>query len=544
PARVASIHDVEQSDAVLVLGEDLTNTAPVLDLAVKQATRNQPMEAAEQYGIDDWHDAAVREWVQDKKGPLFIATPGQTRLDRYAQKTYNATPNDIARLGFAVAAALNEEAPSVELSGDMQELVNEIAGALRDAKNPVIISGTSLQSESVVQAAANVAYALSTPEKPAEICYTVPEANSLGLGILDAANLSGAMQSVKDGAAETVVILENDLYRRASRSGVDELFEAAVNVVVIDHLENETTEKAQFILPTATFAEGDGTLVNNEARAQRFFQSFIQENTSIQESWRWVRDILIQDGQDDFRSWKSLDDVFGAICKNIEFFTGKEGMAPDSNFRMNDQKIPRSTHRYTGRTAIKANVNIHEQQPPEDPDSPLSYSMEGFTGKQPSSLISYFWSPGWNSVQSTSKYQQEVGGELRGGDPGVRLIEPKPNVMTKYFDTIPDAFESKSDEWFVLPLYHIFGSDETSAVSEGLSQRIPNPYIALNPSDAEKLNLSMDEKVQFSRDGREYKITLKIHDKLPAGVAGLPVGLSDLVGIELPFWTSLSGASE
>ena len=45
------------------------------------------------------------------------------------------------------------------------------------------------------------------------------------------------------------------------------------------------------VLPAGTFAETDGTLVNNEGRAQRFFQVFVPQG-DIQESWRWAQDIM------------------------------------------------------------------------------------------------------------------------------------------------------------------------------------------------------------------------------------------------------------
>ncbi len=41
PARTPSLHDVEMADAVLVLGEDLTNTAPLLDLALTPVRAEQ-----------------------------------------------------------------------------------------------------------------------------------------------------------------------------------------------------------------------------------------------------------------------------------------------------------------------------------------------------------------------------------------------------------------------------------------------------------------------------------------------------------------------
>ena len=74
---------------------------------------------------------------------------------------------------------------------------------------------------------------------------------------------------------------------------------------------------------------------------------------------------------------------------------------------------------------MHANIDVHEPKPPDDPDSPLAFSMEGYPRRsRPPRLIPRFWAPGWNSVQAVNKFQDEVGGPLRGGDPGRRLIEP------------------------------------------------------------------------------------------------------------------------
>jgi len=45
--------------------------------------------------------------------------------------------------------------------------------------------------------------------------------------------------------------------------------------------------------------------------------------------------------------------------------------------------------------------------------------MEGYPAQPPSSLTPFFWAPGWNSIQSVNKFQSEINGPLRGGDPGV-----------------------------------------------------------------------------------------------------------------------------
>ncbi len=110
--------------------------------------------------------------------------------------------------------------------------------------------------------------------------------------------------------------------------------------------------------------------------------------------------------------------------RDLPAFADVPAIAPPADFRMVGQKIPRQPHRYSGRTAMTANVDVHEPQPPDDPDSPLAFSMEGYDGQPPPALLPAFWAPGWNSVQALNKFQIEVGGPLRGGDPGRRLIEP------------------------------------------------------------------------------------------------------------------------
>ena len=59
-------------------------------------------------------------------------------------------------------------------------------------------------------------------------------------------------------------------------------------------------------------------------------------------------------------------------------------------------------------------------------------------GTRPGALIPYAWAPGWNSPQSWNKFQDEVGGHLQGGDPGIRLIEPAGGgAAMRYADGIP-----------------------------------------------------------------------------------------------------------
>ncbi len=44
---------------------------------------------------------------------------------------------------------------------------------------------------------------------------------------------------------------------------------------------------------------------------------------------------------------------------------------------------PARSHRFSGRTAIHAHLRMREPKPPDDPESPLAYSMEGSPGPPP-----------------------------------------------------------------------------------------------------------------------------------------------------------------
>ena len=161
--------------------------------------------------------------------------------------------------------------------------------------------------------------------------------------------------------------------------------------------------------------------------------------------------------------------------------------------------------------------------------------MEGYEGEPPPSLIPRFWAPGWNSIQSLNKFQSEVGGSLNGGDPGQRLVEPA-HTGLKFFGEVPHAFERHSDDSLIVPLYHIFGSEELSVLSTGIAERAPQLYIAVNDDDATGLGVNDGEQVALYLRESTYSLQVKSSPAIPKGVAGLSVGLRELPFVDLPAW--------
>ncbi len=531
--RTLTMKEVEKADAVLVLGEDLNNTAPMLALAVRQSVRQRPMKKVAAARIPEWNDAAARELIQEEKGPLFIGSLSGTRLDDIAASAWQASPDDLARIGFAVAHIIDEQSPSVNgLNAEEVSLAQTIAAGLLVAENPVVISGVSSGSDAIIKATANITWALHQKNKGG-VVYAFPECNSVGLALM----ADESFEKIKD-EADTLIVLETDLYRHANEQWVDKFLSRFKNIVVIDHTHNRTTKKASTLIPAGTFAESDGSIVNNEGRAQRYFQVYEPAN-GVMESWRWLDKIGKAMSIEAVATWHDHDDITRALAAEHKIFNGIEAIAPPADFRINGQKIPRQPHRYSGRTSILANVNVSEPKPPEDNDSAMSFTMEGSRLLPPSSMIPFFWSPGWNSVQSVNKYQDEVGGHLRGGDPGKQLINPLNDEDALFFTDIPETFKARVDQRLIIPLYHIFGSDELSSLAGGVAERSPKPYITLNDDDALQLGKKEGDLVQLIINEQSYFLPVKIIPTLCKGIAGLPVGLKDMPFYNLPEWGTI-----
>ncbi|PSL46130.1 NADH dehydrogenase subunit G [Chitinophaga niastensis] len=535
PVRAASLQEAAAADAVLILGEDVTNTAPMLALSVRQAVRRIPVEQAiNNVHVPAWQDAAVREAVQDSKGPLYILNVLETKLDELAKGAYHTAPDNIARIGFGVSHLLSDKMPEVTgMSDQGKAIAQEIATTLKNAKNPLIIAGYGSGSEAVIKAAANVAWALHDLGIDAMLTFTVPECNSMGLEMLGGHRLDTAMDQVLHDAVDTAIILENDLYRRLNHHTANHFFKSIKDIILLDHLYNPTAEKATVLLPAGTFAESDGTLVNNESRAQRFFQVFTP-GTDVQESWRWLLQAGVATGNASLAGLVHLDDVVSAIARTCKVFAGIDTLTPGAGFRIAGQKIPREPHRYSGRTAMQADVNVSEPKPPEDSDTALSFTMEGYRGTPPSAMIPFFWSPGWNSVQSVNKFQVETGGALRDGNPGKRLIAPNVNGHTPFFTQVPEPFLPLAGHLLLVPLHHIYGSEELSVHTPGIAERMPAPYIMLHSEDAKRFQVAEGYLLHFIENGHHYTLPVIINDTLQQGAAGIPVGLPNMEIAEAP----------
>ena len=507
PAHNPSLAEVESADAILVLGEDITHIAPRMALALRQSVRNLAYRMAAETGLKPWQDAAIRNLAQEQRSPLHIVAGFDTGLADIAASNSNLAPAQQVQLAEACIAALSEP-------GKAEPRAAQIAADLCSAERPLVICGVS-GGEALIDAAAAIAQALCQQGKAAMLSYCLPECNSLGAAMLagpGALSLAELGERAREGEINTLLILENDLFRRAPAGQVRELLQNVDCCIGIDCLENQTLELCDWVLPAAAFTEAEGTLVSSEGRAQRYFPVHAPA-AQRRPGWQWLAELS--------GAVASFDEICLRCAAAHPLLAGITACAPDHDWRNSGLKVPRQPHRYSGRTAMLANVSVHEPKQLEDSESALAYTMEGSSGQQPGALLPFVWSPGWNSNQSIHKFQSEVGGPLRGGGGGVRLLDnwrsEAPRAAAAIAGGIPAGHH------LLIPRHQTFGSDELSMQVDSIREVAGPARIYLNAEQAALVGTGEGDGVSVAG----INLELVLDQSLPAGCAAFTVGHPD-----------------
>lgn len=557
-----TLAQVESFDAVLILGEDITNHAPRLALAVRQAARNEATAMAAAINLAPWQDAAVRGVAQQRLSPVILVTTTKDRLDDIARLTTRLVPEDIAKLGLAVAqqlhqretldvASSNNESDS---AADWNSNIEHIARLLVSAKKPLIISGSSSRNVDILQAAVALAKVLRDKVPTTGLFLCASECNSMGVAQLDNQQ---SLEGLLANSPDMVIVLENDMAMRLGpdfnrhfdRHGVqpaDSDPRAIKHLVVIDHLDNATISTSDLFLPAATFAETQGTYVNSEGRAQRslavFNPSAHADSAAIRPSFAWVTAIKELGDSDLFSVESSAHEHQGHAPQSNMALSQTEtlrralvavrpamapilGAAQDATYRLHGRAIARQPARYSGRTAIHADTSVFEKPPATDSESALAFSMEGEQQQAPGSLRAFVWAPGWNSSQGVFKFQNQVGGTDRFGPSGALLFDHQPHsentqargvaVTAKTAAELPHEHKGSSTAR-LLPQQHIFGSESLSSYAPAIAALMPAPYIRLTAAAAKDLGVHANDGLALSSE-----IALAAETPLPSQMTPL-----------------------
>lgn len=441
--RIHQGSEAKEHDLVVLLGENIEQTAPRLALTIKQVLRNSARDKATNIGVHHWQDSAVRTYAGNTTTPLFSLQVQATELDQQAkgalvlavQQIINCverlTQILITEINRHIVVPLNLQQSKLEkvvkqeyvdkkLSEQENQFLLLLANALLHAKAPLIVTGLSLKSPQLLHAIDNLMACLSQKSHhfSPELTVVAAECNSVGnLHFLNEHTLSTEQiikQCLADNSnsenktpATSLLILEQDL-AQLSHQQLLQLRQHCKTMIVLDHTSNRLTKMADIVLPVAAVSESNGHFVNFQGRLQRFSSTHIAEKP-IMENWYWLALLA--------KHLFVLQEISFVSLTQLQSFFAKRGepwALQVLTCLQHERHIARQTHRASGRTAMTANQSVHESKTfLENSHNPegLRFSMEGDDAKT-SHNMPYTWAPAWNSNQSIFQHQQKVNGEL------------------------------------------------------------------------------------------------------------------------------------
>jgi len=484
------LSDLEQSELILVIGTDLSSSAPAVGYAIKRAVK--------QHGVK-----------------LLLIDPRQTKLSLFAHLwlrpevgTDVALINGLAKViideglldeEFVARRTDNFEAFDESLKKYTLDYVEKTTGVTgqeirtaarlyAEASRAAIVYGTGITQHTTgtdgVGALANLALLMGNIGRKGGGIYALQRENN-GQGACDMGTLPkflpgyqsvtdaqargtfeerwGAslpaepglttleiMEQVKKGKVKGMYIVgENPILSFPNSRLITEMLTSLDFLVVQDMFLTETAELANVVLPAASFAEKEGTFTNFEGRVNRVRKAIKPVGESLPD---WEIILRLADKMGSPMPFSSLQDVMSEI----------EELVPSYEDYTDSEKQDELAYGETGRTYGRQ-------------------LLEGFARFSP---IEY----------------------------------------------TPQARERKSDYPFTLltgtNLYH-FGTGSRSFRSLRLKKFSPEAFVEICESDARKLAITDGEKVKVISAIGEVTAMVKITDTLREGMLFMPVSFPE-----------------
>lgn len=500
-----SLTDIESCDAILMVGEDPTHTAPRLALSVRQMTRNAGIEKAGKLGVKHWQDEAVRNIAQDCRSPLHIVNTHASRLEDVAKQNIHLPP--------ARQLALMREIETLLSDPDSQGISEQaitITNDLRQAKSPALVTGTNADQPELLGACLRIVLLLEQHNPQAGFYCASGQVNSMALGIFGQSGqgLGQLIKRLENKPPTTLIVMETDLYRHFSDELLDRVLDKIKHIIVLDQLMTRTVQTADLVLPVSSFAETQGCWLSAEGRLQQSFATMPAVKNRLS-SFQWLQTLTGLHTHDQALHWCAKS--FRALASISMFVNDTE----------NDFVIARQPVRSTGRTAINAGIDVKEYPPAQDTVSPLEFSMEGVPAFRQKLLhktntpVTGVWSPKWNSGQGINRALDD------DGHYGIRLFvqdppDAPPKLLMDGDPAIPAGYLC------IGPKHHIYADDELAVYSTSLQQLIPTPKVSLSAAMAQTLGVNSGDTIDLSAKHISLKLPCVIDKTMAEDVLLVP----------------------
>lgn len=259
-ASTCAQEDIGRADVIFLAGADPSATHPVLAMAIRRAARNGALIAA----INSSHIDLLRSndlWLDARRGTAGILLAAVLNRLLQSKRVDGRVTEDVAlhRLKASVGPAVIEEAAN--LSGVDPTRIEALSDLFASSKRIVAI----YDLDDTLERAADDLRAL------AQLLLLTNHLGGAHEGLLllrsdcnsEGARLAGIANPLHlDRIRAALVLFENPLgdFRAGRTPGW------LGSLVVIDHFLTETAMAAEVVLPAATLAESDGTVVSFDRR--------------------------------------------------------------------------------------------------------------------------------------------------------------------------------------------------------------------------------------------------------------------------------------
>ncbi len=457
---------VGRDTALLVIGSDLDEEAPILYLRVAGAARH---------------------------GATLINAGGRpTKLDRqsthvlryrYGTATHlllgmlhvildeNLTGNEIVfqRVGGLgeLRAEITEWTPEqvAEITDIPTDEIRAAARAFGEAKNGIVLYGAETEnSPALRRAVVNLVTAAGFVGRPNNgVIAVLPHANSRGaadLGVVpnrlpgyvpvETPGLSA--KEMLDGRVKALLIAAADPLAGVSRP------EELEFLVVQELFLTETAQQADVVLPAAAVAERDGTVTNLERWVQRFDPGLPVPGLA-RPDWTIIRHLAVLLGAE--WAYATAGGVLAEMAVNISLYAGM-------SFERLSQPVPlsrRMSHYIYSGMSFQAEVREGIQWPSQAEDSSVRLDLTWVAPTDPPTD-----SDGFTLVAPRALYD---GGTLLGH-------------------------------------------------AEILGTRLVQPHVAISCADALALGVSDGDRVKVAANGRHVTLPARVDGIVPDGVVAVP----------------------
>ncbi|HEX4731398.1 MAG TPA: molybdopterin-dependent oxidoreductase, partial [Solirubrobacterales bacterium] len=315
PARQAKVSDIDDADAILVLGTDPMGSSPILDLRIRKAIRRNGARLA-------------------------VATERPTALDGGAEAIARYAPGQaayfISELTAAIGGAENVATPLAESLRDAGKVVvvwGERLGAggtdallgLADALNadPDVDGPKSADIEDFSAHQPRTAQLLEVPDttnaRGLREAGVLPDAGpGLAAPAINGQGTEEIRQALIDGELDGVILVGVDPLRDfGDTSAWEEALNAASFVVAFSTFATATAAKADVLFPLETHAEKDGTVTHPDGRLQRVRPAAGRPG-DIRPGWQTLAALSLAIGHD--TGVTSQPTAFAALTSAVPFY--------------------------------------------------------------------------------------------------------------------------------------------------------------------------------------------------------------------------------